>query len=121
MPQICLEYTSNITLPLEYNQFFKRLHDLLVASVVGVELNACKSRVRPLQHFYIADGKERNAFVHLSIGLLSGRTLAEKAALSQTALQLLKDFYQPVFDLFALQLTVAVEDMTRETYSKFAS
>jgi len=125
MPQIRLEYTAHPSIsPQEMercvNSFFPRLHRLLVDTVSGIDIHACKSGMIPLSLYCLGEGGTEDTFLHLTIGLLSGRSLEEKKELSLAALKLLEEHAQWAKTSGTLQVTVAIEDMTRETYSKIA-
>ncbi len=117
MPQIRLEYTTNIDLKIDFKSLFTQLHQL-VCDITGANLNACKSGVIPLQQYCIGDGADAHAFAFITINLLSGRSTDEKQTLSQKALALLRQYYEPAQSKHKLQLTVRVNDMDKATYSK---
>ncbi len=85
MPHAVLEYTSNITQKIQFKAVFAALHTLL-QDIAHADIESCKSRANKLEEFYIGDGSATQAFVHLDISLLAGRTQAAKEQLGQAAL-----------------------------------
>jgi len=90
----------------------------VICERTDAKIPACKVGISPLPHYYIGNGNENNAFAHLTILLLSGRGIEEKQALSQHATEIIKAHFTPICKNLELQLTVRVDDMTKETYSK---
>ncbi len=117
MPHLTLEYTSNIQQAVSAKDVFAQLHRVL-ADVGGVKIGHCKSRLRVLDDFYIAEGEQGGAFVHLDLRLLAGRDLALKQRIGNESLQVLRQYFAPGSDALSLQITVSVIDIERETYFK---
>jgi 5-carboxymethyl-2-hydroxymuconate isomerase len=116
VPHLVLEYTANVRQEVDWSALFSRLHQAVAEA--GGPLAGCKSRAVRHEDYAVADGQPGGAFVHLSIGLLSGRTDEAKAALARRCLELLVEEYQPSLDSLALQITVEVRDLHRESYQK---
>ena len=74
MPHLILEASSNI---VETNdkikQTLQKCQNLLVEKL-PTQLASCKSRLILHDVFILADNQERNAFVHLTVKLLKGRS-----------------------------------------------
>ncbi|ALO07851.1 Isomerase [Streptomyces venezuelae] len=84
MPQITVDYSA----PLHRRGFARALHPLIV-EIVDTELDACKTRFREIEELIVGDGSTYDVIVHVEIALLSGRTDAVKARLSEAVLDLL--------------------------------
>ena len=94
MPLLKLEYTDNIVLqPGQLSAFFVELHRL-VAEQVGADVSACKSRSVMLQDYVMGDGGECPGYVLLTIQVLSGRPVEQRAALKSLVTDYLADFFQ---------------------------
>lgn len=117
MPHLNLEYSSNIRQNVDFQVVFRDLHRVL-NEVGQVTLNNCKSRAGKLDTFYIGDGDEEHALVHLEIALLAGRSSQLKSAISSAALEVLRKHYQETLDFRGLQISVEIRDIERETYRK---
>lgn len=117
MPQITLEQSGNIDPAPDHGALFRELHGLL-AETAGVRASDCKSRLMVHERFLVGDGEAEGAFVHLSIGLFAGRPAAVKEAIGRGALALLARHYAAARGGRALQITVELRDLARESYFK---
>ncbi len=117
MPHLTLEYSTNIGRPEGLPALLTTLHRVL-AEIGGIKRENCKSRAYPASDFLVSDGKPEDAFVHLDIRFLEGRSMDVKQAIGQQAVALLQQFFDPTGDRPGLQLTVEVRDITRSTYFK---
>ncbi len=117
MPHLSLEYTNNITQKIDTKTLFEQLHHVL-ETVGGVKIGHCKSRARVTQDFYIAEGRATDAFVHLDLRLLEGRSLELKRELGEQVLQVLNHHFMQTQGELDLQITVSIIDIERATYFK---
>ena len=121
MPQLTLEYTKNIDDgTLDVGEILGELHRVLAAHG-GIDIASFKSRAHRLDTFRIGDGSPRNAFVHLEVALLDGRSLELRQALGQCCLDVLKSRFSKAFTTWKMQITVEMRDMEREAYLKVTS
>lgn len=118
MPNILLEYTSNVTDPVDFSDLFSAIHQVL-HDTAGIHLDNCKSRARRIDHYYIGDGHPSNAFVQLNISFVAGRSDAIKQALGEQSLKLLMQFYQKSMSRLDLQITVQIADIQLAEYFKY--
>ena len=118
MPHVTLEHSSNINIDFNYQDLFSQLHGLL-HEIAGIQIDNFKSRAIQREQFLVGDGKIENAFVHLEIRVLEGRSPEMKKEIGQGCLRLLKDFYAQGLASLALQLTVEIVDLPRENYYKY--
>ena len=117
MPQIVLEYSSNLPDVIDFNSLFNDIHQIL-HNRAGIRLQNCKSRARVADDYFIGDGEGNNAFVHLQIRFIKGRTPAIKQTVGEQCLIMLKQYYSDAIATMALQLTVEVDDLLPEFYFK---
>lgn len=117
MPHLTLEYSSNAGRPGSLPGLFAALHGVL-AEIGGIRLENCKSRAYSASDFLVGYGQRQDAFVHLDIRFLEGRTDALKQAIGKHAVALLQDHFDPDRNRPELQLTVEVHDIARATYFK---
>lgn len=118
MPQIILEYSTNNAAEPDYAVLFGEIHQLL-HTVAGIRLENCKSRARLAEDFFIGDGNASNAFVHLQIRIIEGRSSEIKKAIGEKCLALLKRAYAKSVEALELQITVEVDDLIRDFYFKY--
>jgi len=115
VPQIIVEFSSNIGGQFDHRGLAQKIHSHLV-SYAGAELDACKTRLNELRDFLVGDGSS-GAMLHVGINVLAGRSQMQKTALANavmsTALELLA-----TTKARPLQVTVAVADLPPDNYHK---
>ncbi|MFW9916725.1 MAG: 5-carboxymethyl-2-hydroxymuconate Delta-isomerase [Candidatus Thorarchaeota archaeon] len=117
MPQILLEYSANIKETIGFENLFADIHNVM-SNTGGARKENCKSRLLRHSNYYIGDGKPQNAFVHLEVQWLEGRTIEVVSTLGEELLALLKKYYQGVIENYNLQITVHIKDIHRRHYFK---
>ena len=116
MPHIVLEYSSNLPELPDFHALFNAIHQAL-NRIGDIRLENCKSRARAADHYYIGDGNPANAFVHLEVEFVRGRSAEIKKAIGQECLELVKRHYHlQLSDL--LQITVKIDDIALDFYFK---
>ncbi|WP_432724114.1 5-carboxymethyl-2-hydroxymuconate Delta-isomerase [Jeongeupia wiesaeckerbachi] len=114
MPHLSLEYTQNLA-AYDASRALRILGQAMFDSGLFGESDI-KSRACKLDDHLVGTGDTETAFLHVQVSLLSGRTDAQKQALSvqiSAALQsTLPAGHGPV------QLTVDVRDMAKACYAK---
>ena len=118
MPQITLEYTSNIEQPVDADELMKSVHEL-VARIVDLPIGNCKSRVNVCNIYRVGTGGTDKAFVHAEVRILSGRPLATKRELGERLLAFLEDYFAPTAGTLELQITAEIQDIERDAYFKW--
>ncbi|MCF9033801.1 5-carboxymethyl-2-hydroxymuconate Delta-isomerase [Acinetobacter nectaris] len=120
MPNLTLEYTGN--LDIDTQELLLELHQVLFDSKLFEYKHDIKSRAIQFDEFLIGDGREKNAFIHLKICVLTGRTTAQLQKLNEALLQTIKDNQAFIHAdmLKEIHLSVEVIEMNREIYRKFA-
>lgn len=115
MPHIILEYSENIDQNLIGDLFFQQIHQLLEAEL-PTELSSCKSRCIVSHLFYIGDGHLNNAFAHLTIKILAGRSDEKKTQLGNKILSLMQQFFQQYQIRLNLQLSIEILDLDQHYF-----
>jgi len=106
MPHIRLEHSANISEKDGMLPLLKKIHTVLVETLPA-DLATCKSRVFECPVFCVSDGAQQNAFVHLGIHILPGRTQETIEQTKVALINLLKShFVQSSKDL---HLSLSVE------------
>lgn len=118
MPNILLEYTSNVAEAIEFPELFAVIHEVL-HQAAGIRLDNCKSRATKFDEFHIGDGHPSNAFVQLSIRFVEGRSNEIKTKVGNQCLAVLKQFYQQSVARLDLQVTVEIGDIHLAEYFKY--
>jgi len=120
MPHFVLEYSDNIMEEVDFKDFFRKLHTLLV-DAGPFNLSDIKSRAVRHQQFYVANGEESNAFVHLALSIFKGRDLSIRQAAGEKILAFLKGEFARSFEELNCSYTVEIKEMDKETYFKATS
>jgi len=118
MPQITLEYTSNVQNASDWRYLVEQVHKI-ISTVVGTDIDNCKSRLLEQARYFIGDGSEKMAFVHLDVAILEGRSEVLKQELGNMLLNLLQTTLLPENTQHELQLTVEIRDIIRRDYFKY--
>lgn len=115
MPHIILEYSDNI-IEKKFTDLFIDIQNILVEKL-PTKLEACKSRAIICDDYVLGDNNPQNAFVHISIKILSGRDDSLLCETSETILRLMNDFFKESKNKTNLSLSVFIEDLPN-TYRK---
>lgn len=113
MPHIILEHSDNIKNP---EGIFNKLHQLL-ESQLPTQLASCKSRSIAYHSFWLGDGSPKNAFVHLKIKILAGRTDKVKENLAASILKLMRQSFEKKAELNT-QLSLEILDLNQHYYKE---
>lgn len=116
MPQITVDHTRLISFDRE--GFARALHEATV-EIAAAKPEACKTQFRPSEVTAFgyedpADGG--HAVVHVTLGLLAGRTEETKARLTEKVLELLREYMED--DGSVLHASAEVRDLA-PSYRKF--
>lgn len=94
MPQVFLEYTANIILPEQPEDFLKKLNQQL-GNYETFKLEAVKSRACKLDDYCSGDGAPGKGFVYLCCMMMPGRSEALKQGLQELLLKFLNEQISP--------------------------
>lgn len=120
MPHCKIEYSENIVENINFDKLFSKLHQLLVKDKL-FNINHIKSRSIEHKNFFISSGEKNKCFVALTVSMLSGRTLETRQKLSQNLLEFLKEEFSESLQKLDCSLTVRIDEIEKESYSKFTS
>ena len=116
MPQITVEFSSNLASGLRTDPLAADLHRA-VAETVGSPIGNCKTRFVEQSRVVIGGGGADQAMLHIDLRILSGRSDAQKRALGEAALAAGERALDKPEDV-QVQLTVEVRDLDRDHYHK---
>jgi len=116
MPHIVLEYSANLSELPDFRALFDDIHQAL-HRIGAIKIENCKSRAHVAEHCYIGDGNPDNAFIHLDIEFVKGRSAEVKQAIGRECLDLVKRYYHLHLS-DALQITVKIDDIALDFYFK---
>ncbi|MFD9396044.1 5-carboxymethyl-2-hydroxymuconate Delta-isomerase [Streptomyces sp. NPDC060000] len=118
MPQITVDYSSTMASAFDRAGFARALHASVV-EIAAAKPEACKSLFRPAEFtaFGYDDPEERrHAIVHVTLGLLAGRTDETRTRLTEAVLELLREHVTE--DGFVLHASAEVRDLD-PSYRKY--
>lgn len=118
MPHVVLEYSADLEPVPDLQGLFLAIHSVCV-DVAGAGPDNIKSRAYAADMVRIGDGDRANAFAHLDVRLMEGRTTEVKAEVSDACLSLLVSAFGAAMEGRDVQITVEVSDLERSTYSKY--
>ncbi|MEW2247525.1 5-carboxymethyl-2-hydroxymuconate Delta-isomerase [Streptomyces sp. NPDC058733] len=116
MPQITVDYSGRLADAFDRPGFARALHEATV-EIAAAKPPACKTQFRRTEDTVVGPDTEGHAIVHVTIGLLAGRTEETKARLTETVLELLRQHVKPAEGL-ALHASAEVRDLDA-SYRKY--
>lgn len=118
MPNLTLQYSGN--LDIDTHDLLLELHGVLLDSELFEYKHDIKSRAIQFDEFLIGDGLEKNAFIHLQVCVLNGRTTEQLQQLNEQLLQKIKDNQKFIHTDVTkeIHLSVEVVEMNKEIYRK---
>ncbi|WP_155055036.1 5-carboxymethyl-2-hydroxymuconate Delta-isomerase [Streptomyces blattellae] len=118
MPQITVDYSEQLADGFDRPGFAQALHTAVV-EIAAAKPPACKTQFRRTEDTVVGPDSDGHAVVHVTLGLLAGRTEVTKAQLTEAVLELLKQYVKPAEGL-ALHASAEVRDLD-PSYRKFES
>ncbi len=112
MPHAVLEYSANLDASHDPGELVATAHAVMTQCGL-FSPNAIKTRAYKTQHFCVGEQGSEGMFLHVTIQLLEGRTLAQRSALTQAMFDALRPMLPE-----AAKLSVDSVDMVKETYRK---
>jgi 5-carboxymethyl-2-hydroxymuconate isomerase len=116
MPQITVDYSAVLTDGFDRAGFARALHEEVVRTAAA-KPEACKTQFRATEGPTVGPDVTGHAIVHVSLGLLAGRTDETKVTLTENVLGLLRE-YVKVGEGLALHASAEVRDLD-PSYRKF--
>ncbi len=112
-----VEYSDNIT-ELNHQDLMLNLnHALFDTGLIDHPFNI-KTRIRANQDFLIGFGDNQQAYIHVRLGIMTGRTLEQRQLISEQLLTCLKNFDKYQASGLEIQLCVEIAEMPKEVYGK---
>lgn len=115
MPQLNIEYTSNLNITISADTL-KVFHHALMSTGEFSEIDI-KSQSRQITTFAVGTADIPRGYISAKLAILSGRSTETKQLLSGTLLTAIQDWLHAKTD-DNLQITVEIIDMDRASYAK---
>jgi 5-carboxymethyl-2-hydroxymuconate isomerase len=119
MPQLTLEFSSNILEKTMLPELLKQCH-IILSGCLPTTIESCKSRAIERNIYCVGDGQAKNAFVHLGVKILPGRSVEVKTEAANKIMEILKKHFAQSINTLNTQITLELADLP-ETYFKFSS
>ncbi|MFJ6831399.1 5-carboxymethyl-2-hydroxymuconate Delta-isomerase [Streptomyces sp. NPDC091209] len=116
MPQITVDYSAPLEDAFDRHGFALALHAEVVETAAA-KIGACKTQFRRTEDTVVGADTGGHAVVHVTLGLLAGRTEAVKEKLTEAVLELLKTYVKQPGGL-VLHASAEVRDLD-PSYRKF--
>ncbi|KFG05369.1 5-carboxymethyl-2-hydroxymuconate Delta-isomerase [Streptomyces scabiei] len=116
MPQITVDYSAVLSEGFDRPMFAKALHEEVVRTAAA-KPEACKTQFRATDDTVVGPDTDGHAIVHITLGLLAGRTDDTKVTLTENVLELVRQYVKPSAGL-ALHASAEVRDLD-PSYRKF--
>jgi 5-carboxymethyl-2-hydroxymuconate isomerase len=93
MPHFVIDCSEGVVAAKPVDELMREIHDIAEASGL-FRPGDIKVRVRPFLHFTVADA--RRDFIHVFANIMEGRTIEQRADLSQAIITKLKSMFPEV-------------------------
>lgn len=111
MPHIVLEISENLSFEQEDDHANKILLNqihLILTEMLPTDINNCKSRIIKHKDFYAGDGSSSNAFAHLSIKIMPGRTEQLLKSVGENIIRTLENHYNKFSSRLTIKLNTQI-------------
>ena len=115
MPHLTLEYSSNIQDKNNLVNLLKECNQLL-AENLPTALGNCKSRAVERSIYCVGEGSPNNAFLHVQLKIMPGRTEEKLKAVSEAMMKLLKQHLSKSCENLNIELTIEIEELQKTYY-----
>lgn len=114
MPHLIIEYARDLEQQIPANALLEAAYQGALESQLFTPSDI---KVRAIAYDHFLSGEAHQRFVHVNLKLLSGRNTAQKTQLSEQVLEHLKQALTAL-DIENVSVTVELQDIERNTYSK---
>ena len=117
MPQLVLEYSSNVRQEIDGRILLGEISSI-VSAAGDIPIEHFKSRLVRRDAYVVGEGGGKDAFVHLEVGVFSGKPADVKRRIGEDCVEYLEEYFSPSADELSLQITVEIREMDKEGYFK---
>ena len=109
MPHVIFELSDNV-IENEFAEVLTKIHQILTNSLPA-QLESCKSRVIRHKEFLVGNGDKDNAFIHLAIEVLSGRSNETLNLTANRIITILPNYFKESAAKLNLNISVAISNL----------
>lgn len=106
LPHIIVEYTDNIKNKARIPELLEKINGVLISKSPLFPIGGIRSRAIELHDYRVADGKEDDAFVHITLKIGAGRSVEDKNAVCDELFEMTKDHFAELFSKRYLALSM---------------
>ncbi|MCK7615386.1 5-carboxymethyl-2-hydroxymuconate Delta-isomerase [Roseibium sediminicola] len=117
MPHITLEYSANLEEKVDLQALCDHLR-AEAATIDALPMPGLRVRAIRCDHYSIADGDPKHAFIDISVRLRAGRSDAVKQDATERLFQAAKAFLEPVLTTSSLAFSLEMRDIDPELSPK---
>ena len=117
MPHLIIEYTDNIIEEPRWNDLYRDIHAVLIATSEWYSPDI-KSRAIRLTNYCVGNGSPDQAFISLTIQILAGRSDDLKQSVSENCLKILASYFHRTLEKLRSSVTVQIVDIHAPSYSR---
>ena len=119
MPHLIIEYTDNLSPHIQIKELLKKSGEVLSSFPDVYPIGGIRVRAIQVTDYWIADGSEDDAFVHMTLKIGAGRTDKEKKETCDQLFQALQEHMRELFDSRNLALSLELSEFSESgTYKK---
>jgi len=120
MPHIIAEFSADFSVELAQDLAKKvQQHFIELAYEGNFDVNQCKFRFLSFNNYFVGlNNHDKASFVHLTIKILTGRTIEVQKKLTELCLQSLQEIYLTKCHKNRIDFSVDLIEMVKETYQK---
>ncbi len=96
MPHFIIEATDNLRSEIDFQPLFAEIHTYLAGTGI-FPLGGIRSRVHWVNVYRMADGKEDDAFIHITLKIGAGRSVETLKPVGEQVFKILTSFFEPLF------------------------
>src|SRR4051812_35073575 len=110
MPHLNIEYSANLGDSIDIQALVDRIHETALETGI-FPLGGVRTRAEPRNHYRIANGDPRAAYIHLMVRIGSGRDLDTRRAAGEKIFAALCDFTDELYDARPLALSFELHEI----------
>lgn len=112
MPHVIIEYTDNLTGETDIPTLLEDIHRVLIGHADVFPTGGIRSRAIALHDYRVADGREDDAFVHVTLKIGAGRSEEVKKAVGDELFGVIKAHFAELFARRYLALSMELQEFS---------
>ena len=120
MPHFIVEYSANIETSVDMAQLCELIR-ATAATIDALPTPGIRVRAIKVDHYAIADGNPKHAYIDVSVRLRGGRAMDVRKEATKTLFDSVKTFLEPVMAERSLALSFEMRDIDPELSPKCGS